>query len=212
MIRHFDLLIPDGDDARRQAEQELSNPRYAEAKPNWFDLIARDISRFFADLFSIENGASIGPSAIIIVAVIISAALIVALISWGRPRRSRTTRRERANFLGAPDDRTAAQLRSDAERCASEGDWCAATILRYRAIACSLRERDLIDPAPGATAQSIARQTITVFSDEAEAMRRAATTFDDVRYLGRPATAEIYQNLADTDTRLRARRSEGVSI
>ncbi|PRB64810.1 MULTISPECIES: DUF4129 domain-containing protein [unclassified Microbacterium] len=211
MISRFDdLFIPDGDEARRWAEDELANPRYADAKPTWFDLVARDIGRFLADLFSSENGANIGPSALIIVTVFIVAALIAALVIWGRPRSSRAVRRARGDLLGESDDRTAAQLRSDSERSARAGDWNTATILRYRAIARSLLERDLIDPAPGATAQSIARDAAAVFADEAPALRRAAVAFDDVRYLGRPATEEIYQDLAATDERLRTRRLEAV--
>lgn len=212
MISRFDdLFIPDGDEARRWAEDELANPRYADAKPTWFDLVARDIGRFLADLFSSDNGANIGPSALIIVTAVIVAALIAALIIWGRPRSSRAVRRARADLLGESDDRTAAQLRSDSERSARAGDWSTATILRYRAIARSLLERDLIDPAPGATAQSIARDASAVFSDEASALRRAAVAFDDVRYLGHPATEESYQDLAATDERLRNRRLEAVS-
>lgn len=211
MIRRFDdLYVPDGDEARRWAEEELANPRYADAKPTWFDLVARDVGRFLADLFSSENGESIGPSALIIVCVVIAAALVAALIIWGRPRSSRAVRRARTDLLGDTDDRTAAQLRSDAERSARAGDWSTATVLRYRAIARSLLERDLIDPAPGATAQSIAREASTVFRDEAEAMRRAAVSFDDVRYLGHTATEETYRDLAETDERLRARRPEAV--
>lgn len=211
MIRRLDeVFVPDGDEARRWAEEELSNPRYADAKPTWFDLVARDIGRFLADLFSSDNGANVGPSALIIVIVIIAAALIVALIIWGRPHRSRAVRRTRHDLLGESDDRTAAQLRSDAERRARDGDWSMATVLRYRAIARSLLERDLIDPAPGATAQSIAREAITAFPDEVDAMRGAATAFDDVRYLGHAATEESYRALAATDDRLRARRPEAV--
>ncbi|WP_136055117.1 DUF4129 domain-containing protein [Microbacterium sp. K24] len=211
MIRPFDdLFVPDGDEAQRWAEEELSNPRYADAKPTWFDLVARDIGRFIADLFSSDNGANIGPWALIVVSVIIVAALITALIIWGRPRSSRAVRRARTDLLGESDDRSAAQLRADAERSARDGDWDTATILRYRAIARGLLERDLIDPAPGATAQSIAREASAVFADEATAMRRAAVSFDDVRYLRHPATEESYRELAATDDRLRTRRPEAV--
>ncbi|WP_288872925.1 DUF4129 domain-containing protein [uncultured Microbacterium sp.] len=212
MIRRIDdVFVPDGDDARRWAEEELSNPRYADAKPTWFDLLARDVGRFLADLFSSENGAGVGPSALIIVIVIIAAALVAALLIWGRPRRSRAVRRGRLDLLGASDDRTAAQLRSDAERSAREGDWDAATVLRYRALARGLLERDLIDPAPGATAQAIAREASAVFADESDALRRAAVAFDDVRYLGHRATAASYGELAATDERLRTRRTEAVA-
>ncbi|MCI1017646.1 DUF4129 domain-containing protein [Microbacterium sp. C5A9] len=209
MIRRLDDgLIPDGDDARRWAEEELSNPRYADAKPTWFDLLARDIGRFLADLFSSDNSAGVGPSALIVVCIIIVAALIAALIIWGRPRRSRAIRRTGGALLGAEDDRTAAQLRADSERSARNGDWDEATILRFRALARGLLERDLIDPAPGATAQSIAREVSTVFPLESAAVRSAAASFDDVRYLRHPATERSYSELAATDDRLVSVRPE----
>lgn len=207
-----DLFVPDGDEARRWAEEELSNPRYADAKPTWFDLMARDIGDFIRDLFTSGNGASIGPSALIIVTVVIAAALVAALIIWGRPRRARAVRRAGVGLLGASDDRSAAQLRADAERSARDGEWDAATILRFRAIARSLLERDLIDPAPGATAQAIAREASSVFAQEATAMRTAATAFDDVRYLRHPADETVYRAIAATDDRLRALRPEAVPV
>lgn len=210
MRRLDDVFVPDGDEARRWAEEELSRPQYADAKPTWFDLFARDVMRFLTDLFSADNGATVGPTALIVVTVLIAAALVTALIVWGRPRRSRAVRRPHGDLLGAEDDRSAAQLRAEAERSARQGDWDAAVVLRYRAIARSLLERDLIDPAPGATAQSIARSASAVFADEAEALRRAAASFDDVRYLRHPAREDDYRHLAATDERLRTHRPEAV--
>lgn len=211
MIRLLDdPFVPDGNEARRWAEEELSNPLYADAKPTWFDLMARDVGRFIADLFSSQNGANLGPSALIVVTVIIAAALIAALIIWGRPRASRAVRRAGGDLLGATDDRSAAQLRADAERSARDGDWDAATVLRFRAIARALLERDVIDPAPGATAQAIAREASAVFTEESMAMRTAATAFDDVRYLRHPATEQSYREIAATDERLQSRRLEAV--
>lgn len=208
MILPLDPLIPDGDEARRWAEEELSNPRYADAKPTWFDLLARDIGRFLADLFSSDNGANVGPSALIIVSIIIFAALVTALIIWGRPRRAQAVRRQLGDLLGADDDRSAAQLRADADRSARNGEWDEATILRFRALARGLLERDLIDPSPGATAQAIAREVVSVFPAEADAVRSAAVSFDDVRYLRHPSTQERYAELAATDDRLAALRAE----
>jgi len=201
MIRPLDdVLVPDGDEARQWAEQELSDPRYADAKPTWFDLVARDIGRFLADLFSSDNGASVGPSALIIVSVI-----------WGRPRRSQAIRRPGAGLLGAEDDRSAAQLRADADRAARAADWDEATVLRFRALARGLLERDLIEPSPGATAQAIAREVSVVFPAETTPVRQAAVFFDDVRYLRHPATADRYAELAATDDRLSALRPEAVT-
>lgn len=211
MIRLLDVLVPDGDEARRWAEEELADPRYADARPTWFDLVARDIGRFLADLFSADNGAAVGPSALIVVTVIVFAALVAALIIWGRPRRSRAARGVRTDLLGADDDRTAAQLRADAERSARSGDWDEAVVLRFRALARGLLERDLIDPSPGATAQGIAREVSRAVPAEADAVRSAAVSFDDVRYLRHPATAERYAEIAATDDRLAASRLEPVS-
>ncbi|KQZ24514.1 DUF4129 domain-containing protein [Microbacterium sp. Root553] len=209
MIRLLDdVRVPDGDEARRWAEQELADPRYADAKPTWFDLIARDIGRFLADLFSADNGASVGPSALIIVSIIVFGALVAALIIWGRPRRSQSVRALRGGLLGAGDDRSATQLRTDADRAARAQDWDEATILRFRALARGLLERDLIDPSPGATAQAIAREVASVFPLEIDPVRRAAVSFDDVRYLRHPATAERYAELAATDERLSSLRPD----
>ncbi|MEV7609448.1 DUF4129 domain-containing protein [Microbacterium sp. NPDC089320] len=212
MIRALDdVWVPDGDEARQWAEQELSDPRYADAKPTWFDLVARDIGRFLADLFSSDNGASVGPSALIVVSVIVFGALVAALIIWGRPRRARAIRRPGAGLLGADDDRSAAQLRADADRAARGGDWDEATVLRFRALARGLLERDLIEPSPGATAQAIAREVSALFPAETAQVRQAALFFDDVRYLRHPATGERYAELAATDDRLSALRPEAVT-
>lgn len=210
ILRVEDVFVPDGDDARRWAEEELANQRYAEAKPTWFDLLARDIGRFIADLFNSDNTANVGPSALIIVSVLIFAALVTVLIIWGRPRRPSAVRRAHGSLLGVDDDRTAAQLRADADRAAKAGDWDDATILRFRALARGLLERDLIDPAPGATAQAIAREVASVFPAESAGVRTAAVSFDDVRYLRHPATAESYAQLAAADDRLSALRPEAV--
>lgn len=197
---HF---IPDGDEAREWAEQELSRPIYAEAKPTLFDLWAREIARFLADLFSPGAGGVMGPWALIVVVLIVLAAMLLALLLWGTPRRSRALASRRGGLLGADDGRSAAQLRADAERAARAGQFAEATILRYRALARGLLERDLIDPAPGATAQAIAREAAAIFSEEGAALVESASAFDDVRYLEHPGSAQRYAALRDLDERLR---------
>ncbi|MCE7480358.1 DUF4129 domain-containing protein [Microbacterium profundi] len=203
MIRlDIDPYVPDGDDARRWAEQELQDPRYADAKPTWFDYLAEDVAEFISGLFSPDTGQQVGNLALIIVTVVIVAALITVLILWGRPRGSRRVRRPATDLLGERDRRTAAQLRADAARSAREGDWDAATVLRFRALARALLERDIIDPAPGATAQAIAREAAVAFDAQRVELTAAASAFDDVRYLRRPASEQSYRALAETDDRL----------
>lgn len=202
MIVGVDPYAPDGDEARRWAEEELSKQRYADAKPTWFDYLAEDVAEFIGDLFSPEAGSQVGGAALIIVTVVIVAALITVLILWGRPRVSRRVRRPRTDLLGERDNRTAAQLRADAERSAREGDWDAATVLRFRAIARGLLERDVIDPAPGATAQAIAREAAAAFGAYADELSAAASAFDDVRYLSHAASEESYRMLVTADEHL----------
>jgi len=202
-------LIPDGDGARRLAEQELSKPEYQEARPTLVDQWARAVIDWLVELLTPQHAADLGPWAAIVIGALLVAALIAVLLIWGRPRRSRTGRTG-AVLLGSADDRTAAQLRTDADRAAREGDWTEAIVLRYRAIARSLIERDLIAPAPGATAQTIAREAAVPFPAEGEALHAAAVAFDDVRYLGHPGSAARYRALAETDERVAALRPQAL--
>lgn len=195
-------LIPDGDGARELAEKELAKPEYQAAKPTLIDQWARAVVDFLTGLFTPQHAAGIGPWAAIVIGVVLVAALIVVLVTWGRPRRSRS-RASGAQLLGSADDRSAAELRTDADRVARDGDWAQAIVLRYRAVARSLIERDLITPAPGATAQTIAREAAEPFPSEGAALHEAAVAFDEVRYLGHAGTAELYRALVQTDNRLR---------
>jgi len=199
----LDVFIPDGDEARRWAEQELAEQQYQAAKPTWFDEFISGIVNWFLGLFTERGAGDLAPVAVTVIAIVIVAALVVALLVWGRPRASRTVRRRR-DLLGERDDRTAAQLRADAERRAREQDWDGAVILRFRALARGLLERDLIDPAPGATAQGIAREASAPLPAFAERLHSAATAFDSVRYLGTAADETDYRTLAATDDDLRA--------
>lgn len=200
-------LIPDGDSARHLAEQELAKSEYQAAKPTLIDQWARAVVDFVVGLFTPGHVANAGPWAAIVIGVVLVAALIAVLVIWGRPRRSRP-RAVGSVLLGAVDDRTAAQLRADADRAARETDWAEAIVLRYRAIARALIERGLIAPAPGATAQIIAREAVAPFPGEAAALHEAAVAFDDVRYLGLPGSADLYRTLVGTDDRLQRLRPE----
>jgi hypothetical protein len=158
---------------------------------------------WFVGLFTERGAGGLAPVVVTVIVIVIIAALVVALLVWGRPRASRTVHRRR-DLLGERDDRTAAQLRAEAERRAREQDWDDAVVLRYRALARDLMERDLIDPAPGATAQGIAREASTAFPAFGERLHSAATAFDAVRYLRTAADEAGYRALAATDDDVRA--------
>jgi hypothetical protein len=199
----LDVFVPDGDEARRWAEQELAKQEYQAAKPTWFDEFISGIVNWFFGLFTERGAGGLAPVAVTVIVIVIIAALVVALLVWGRPRASQTVHRRR-DLLGERDDRTAALLRAEAERRAREQDWDEAVVLRYRALARDLMERDLIDPAPGATAQGIAREASTPFPAFGERLHSAATAFDAVRYLRTAANEVDYRGLAATDDDVRA--------
>lgn len=197
------VFIPDGDEAQKWAEDELEKAAYQEAKPNWFDQLARDIVDAVVGLFSGDGSGNIAPFAATLIVMVLIAAIVVALIIWGRPRASRSIRR-RTDLLGERDDRTAAQLRAEADRAAKSGDLDSAVVLRFRAIARALLERDLIDPAPGATAQGISREASTVFPVLSARLHDAAVLFDRVRYLDVAAAADDYRAITEIDAAVSA--------
>lgn len=200
-------LTPDGDEARRWAERELADPAYDAAQPTALDRIARAIGDFFASLFSTQLGGDWGPWVSIVAAVLVVLVIVAAFLIWGVPRatgRARAT----AELFGADEQRSAAELRRDAAARAAKGDWDAAIVLRFRALARGLIERGAVDTPPGATVHAFARVAARAFPAHADALEVAAAAFDDVRYLRRPGTEELYRRIAAVDDLVTAARPQ----
>lgn len=199
-------LLPAPDEAQDWARRELSDPVYAAAEPTVLDRIARAVADALFRLLNPDLSGGWGPVAAVVATVVVVGLLVAALLIWGRPRaRSRVARSEVALF-GADDARSAAELRSDAEAEARRGAWDAAVVLRFRAIAQSCLERALLPLTPGTTAQAFARDAARVFPARHERLRAAASGFDDVRYLRRPASEALYREISGLDDDLSAER------
>ncbi|MCT9818731.1 DUF4129 domain-containing protein [Microbacterium sp. W1N] len=198
-------LIPDADEARSLAEQELADPVYRAAEPTWFDRAAQAVLDFVVSLFSGDITAGAGAALAVGAIVLVGALLVVALVIWGRPRRAVRSRAS-ADLFGEPEGRSAGELRRAAASAASARQWEEAMVLRLRAIARALAERVVVEPAPGATVHAFAREAGAVFPAEATALAEAADLFDDVRYLRRPGTPAGYASLTALDERLAAAR------
>ncbi len=196
-------LIPDGDEARRWAEQELAGPEYQIARPTPFDTFVRDAWDFITSLFSGSLPPEIGPVFAVIATAVVVALIAIAFAVWGRPRVTARSRAH-ADLFGHDESRTAAELRRDAASAARQSAWDDAIILRMRAIARALSERTILDPEPGATVHRFARQAGGAFPGEAGALESAASDFDDVRYLRRAGTADAYDRIMSLDDRLAA--------
>ncbi len=191
-------LLPDPDDARDLVRRELEDPVYDAAEPTLLDRAARAVGDFFAQLLNPDLSGAWGPAAAVVATVVVVAVLGAALLIWGRPRSSARSRRP-AELFGADERRSAAMLRADAAAAVARGDWDGAIAQRFRALARGLAERAIVDPSPGTTAQAFARAAARTFPASAPDLARAATTFDDVRYLRRPGTRELYEEIARLD-------------
>lgn len=199
-------LTPDGDEARRWAEQELSDPAYAIAEPTPFDRIARAIGDFLASLLDPELNGGWGSTFALVAAIVLVAVIVAAFLVWGVPHATRRAAPRTAELFGEAEHRSAAELRAAAAERAAAKDWDAAIVLRFRALARACLERGTVDPPPGATVHAFARAAARVFPELSARLEDAAAAFDDVRYLRRPGTSELYRLVAGVDEAVAAAR------
>jgi len=199
-------LTPDADEARRWAERELSDRAYEIAQPTPFDRAARAIGDFFGSLFNGQLSGGWGSALAVIAVIVVVVLIVVAFAIWGRPRLTRRSRQAVATLFGEAEERSAAELRRDAASHAAREEWDAAVVLRFRALARGLDERGIVDAPPGATVHSFARAAGRHFPGSREGLDAAAAAFDDVRYLRRPGTSDLYRRVVDIDDAVSAQR------
>ena len=188
---------PDRAQGREWLARELAGSEYREAQGSW---LARAWA-WLQDWLSQVRVPGLGTNwtAVVVVVLLLAAIVAVVLLVAGPVRRSARQREPDAVFDAAPEPASAHFARADA--AATAGDWDLAVAERFRGLVRSLEERTLIDSRAGRTAGEIAGQAGTTLPDCADALDRAARTFDDVRYGGRPAGPG-----ADEDLRAVVRR------
>jgi len=189
------LELPGRDEAREAAREELSRRQYAEARPPLLQRLADWLLEKASDLLG-TTSASLPAGRwglLLLVALVVLLAAVVLT-------RVRPSRRERGGeVFEAGRVLSAAEHRAAADAAAARGDHQGAVTERFRAVVRELESRGVVDPRPGWTADEVARAGGTVVPAVAEPLRRAATLFDEVRYGGRPATAETYAVLVALD-------------
>lgn len=198
MLKFEPPITLDGEEARQQLVQELLKSKYQPTAQDWMG----DIAEWFYSLFDniplpTEGGAGI-LSAIGLIVII--GALIFALYKFGAPRLARHRRGETDSMLfGEAEERTAKELRDAAKKAANSKDWITAVTLQFRAMARRMQERTILDHVPSLTSQSFSAQLAQNFPNQATELNTAANSFDEVRYLLRPGTAEDYHQIATLD-------------
>lgn len=194
-------VIPDRDEARRWAVEELSNPRYPDATPGWLEQMWRD---FMDWLSSLDGGSGAGPNIAVPLMVVLALVLIIAAIVFVRPRLNARRAKEAGDLYG--NDRTvdAEGYRARAATAADGGNWPAAVVDQFRALVRSAEERDIIDARAGRTADEAAAQLGGVFGAAQAKLIAAAGVFDAVRYGDHPATRADYESVRQLDAELLA--------
>jgi len=195
---------PSAEEARRLLREELSDRVYREAEPNWFD---RLVSGFLEWLGSLAVGDGAAPAALLgLLLVLVVGAAIAAILIFGLPRLRRR-RPPLVPLFGEDDDRSAAELRAAAARAAARGDFTAAVLDGFRALARGLDERGLLLVSPGTTAHAVAEGAVTVLPEARAELERAAGDFDRARYQGLGGDEAAWYRVRDLDERMRAART-----
>ncbi|WP_150252024.1 DUF4129 domain-containing protein [Nocardiopsis deserti] len=192
------------EEGQRRAVEELSDPLYGEQEPSLWDRFLSWLEELLAGLVSDAPGVLSGWT-ILGPLLVVVAVLVVWLVLWLRPTRSRRT--GAPVHEGAP--MSATDHRAAADRHESAGEFAAAVTERLRAVSVDLEERAIITPRAGRTATELAAEASAVLTAEAEGLSEGARVFNDVAYGDRPATADSARLLRELDTRLRAARPAG---
>lgn len=195
---------PDAAQARQWLIRELTKPEYQAAKPNWFDRASSAVWDWVRSLDLSHVGAAQVPI-LVLIAVLVVGVVVAAFFVFGAPRLNRRSVQPGALF-GGDDRRDAAALRQAAERAAAHAAWAEAITDMFRAISRGLAERTILGTSPGTTARSFAGRAAAVFPELAGRLSSAAHSFDRVRYLGRPGSAEAYRRMAELEQALRQAR------
>lgn len=190
-------LTPDADDARRQLAKELSQPIYTDPE-SWIGEQYRRLLDWLTGNTPASGPLSNGQlSALIVVAVIVAVIVVWALLG---PVRTQSRRRRAALFV--EDERTAAEVRAEADAFAAAQDWSSAYMARFRAMIRTLAERGVITEFAGMTAQEAVALTRDRFPDFSEPLAATAGHFDSLAYDHGTSDQGHYEQLCGLDAAL----------
>jgi Domain of unknown function (DUF4129) len=194
----------DHDAAHQAAQRELDKPIYPKGS------LTQRVHEWIHDLLFrlIEKGSSL-PGGWFTLSVLFTLLIVAIVIAIRVARRTLRTRRGDDYQLFDTGQLSADQHRTTAERFAAEGNWTAAIRHRLRAVARGLEETRILDPAPGRTANELARDAGARIPHLSSELSQAATAFNDVTYGERPGTPTAYQMIVDLDDHLRFRSTAG---
>ncbi|HTY34311.1 DUF4129 domain-containing protein [Mycobacterium sp.] len=190
----------DRDAAHQAAQIELNKPIYSKGS------VARQFAEWVNELLYrlLEKTAKI-PGGWLTTTVLLILLAVAVVVAIHVARRTMRANRGGDYLLFEAAQLTAAQHRATAESYAAEGNWSAAIRHRLRAVARQLEETGILEPAPGRTANELAKDAGAALPHLAGELSEAATAFNDVTYGERPGTEAAYRMIAALDDHLRSR-------
>lgn len=191
------IIDVDRDTAHQAAQQELNKPIYSKgsAEEQLADWLNGIVYRLLQKAASMPGGWLTATALFVLLVIAVAVAIHIA-------RRTMRTNRGGDYSLFEPGQLTAAQHRATAENHAAQRDWTSAIRHRLRAVARQLEETGTLNPAPGRTANELARDAGAALPQLAGQLSDAATAFNDVTYGEQPGTQRAYQMIADLDDHL----------
>ncbi|MFJ9523526.1 DUF4129 domain-containing protein [Kitasatospora sp. NPDC101801] len=184
------------DPARDAARAELLNPAYHRHDPS---LLERIRTWIFDQLDQAFGAVGLPGGGMTTAALFLLVAALLAAALWWRFGRLGRTARTAATLFDSTGPATAADHRTAAAAHAAAGAWDDAVREQLRALIRGLEERTLLDVRPGRTADEAAAEAGRVLPEHADALRRAARTFDDVVYGEHAADRAAYHSLLELD-------------
>lgn len=191
-------LVPDGDEARRWAEEELSKSIY---HGDGESLLEKALNAI-AELFSRAEASSNVPTGTVALGIVIALLVVLGLsfLIYGPLRRVRKVKANSHDVL-RDDTRSAEEFRAAALAHEKAGHWSLAVLERFRGLTRALIERAILDDRPGQTAYEVTRDAGPRLPEVAGDIQRAGELFDRVCYGEIPATAAEAAWIREVDER-----------
>jgi hypothetical protein len=193
----------DRDSARRAAAQELSDPKYRDARPSFLQEAAQwlgeQVEKLLNSVSSVVPGGAFGLLLLVVLLIVLG---VVIRLRTGEVARA--SRADRVVFGGKRQ--SADDYRRSATEAAAAGRYGDAVRDRFRAVVRALEERALLDVRSGRTADEAAAEAGVLLPNVADELRQGARIFDDVHYGGREGTEAAYRALTELDERCRGER------
>lgn len=167
-------------EAAREAARELARGSYDDATGALKHAVGEGLVAALRWLLGSAQGHT-GTTGVVVVGavVVLLGVLLTGLHRLGAPRRSTGAPRDTA--LGGPA-LTAAHLRARSAAAAAAGNWNAAVLAGFRAVAAELVERGVLAAVPGLTAAELVEAVLPALPDTAGPLRSAAAVFGAVSY------------------------------